>query len=152
MAVFKHLDAGRQDGAGVDKHVAGYLHAVADDAAVADDGVVADVALGEDKRVAADLGSPTLVDAAVDDRHLAYHGVVANGHKRVLAFPTEILRRRADDGAVVDFHVLAETGALHDARIGHHDATVAYLHVLVDEGEWIDVDIFADFCRRVNEC
>ncbi len=112
--------------------------------------VVAYVCVGHNEAVVAYYGGSCRAYASVYDHMLSYHVVVADGAVGLLTFPSEILRVGTDYCALVDFVVLSHARAVHYACVGHYLAIVAYLDICIDVSEWMDGDIVANLCRRVD--
>ena len=134
-------DGAGEDDAVFDDAVAGNLRAVAKDAAVANLRVMADVGTLHEHVLVADDGLAARVGGTVDDNVLADDVAVADDALRLLTTELEVLGQGTDDGALMDFVVLAHTCSATDADEGEDNATIAYLHVVLDihEGEYLTV-------------
>ena len=94
--------------------------------------------------------APTdVLSPAVYDNVFAYAGAITYATVCLVAFPAEILRIGADNGALVNFDILSESCTAHNGSIRHNLAAVANLSVGGDIRKRMDCYVFAKFGRRI---
>lgn len=141
-----------------DEGIVADFYASAQEGCVGDDDIVADLAIVPQVRechqedIVSDDGGAVFLGSPVDGHVFADRAVLADLKEAFFIVVVEILRRISEYGTGVDLCVFADGCVSCDVGVRPDLAVVSDDDIFVNDGEWSDGDIGADFRAWRDSC
>lgn len=150
MGELMHEGAATDDGVVLYHYLTRQLYGVGHDDIVVQDAIVRHMAVRHNEAIASDNGFALAERTTMNGSALADGGVVSDDGEGLFAVELKVLRDGSYDCRGEDTAVLADSGTMHDAGIGHNDRTGSDFHIIFDIGKGTNLCSWVNLSRRID--